>query len=246
MSGSEGVQAPVHVIRLDNGKANAIDDRLASFLVDELDRVLDGGAKAVVLTGRDRFFSAGLDLKGLPDDRSEMAAFLDRFESCNRRLVELPLPLVTAVNGHAIAGGCVLASTGDVRLGAEGSYKLGVSEVSLGIVFPASAFEIMRHTLHPGFAPEVLLGGRLLTPPEAVEAGILHRLVPAERLLDEAIAVARELGSKPRIAFQHSKLALRAPMIERMEKTHDEARRLFLETWFSPEVVERRKAMLSR
>jgi enoyl-CoA hydratase/carnithine racemase len=240
MSGSEGV----HVIRLANGKANAIDDRLASFLEDELDRALTEGANAVVLTGRNGFFSAGLDLKGLPDDEAGMAAFLDRFEACNRKLFELPLPLVTAVNGHAIAGGCVLASTGDVRLGAEGSYKVGVSEVSLGIVFPASAFEIMRHTLHPRFTPEVLLAGRLLDPAGAVEAGILHRLVPSERLLDEAVAVARELGSKPRRAFQHSKIALRAPVGERIEKTRDEARRLFLETWFSPDVVERRKTML--
>ncbi len=242
MSGPESVR----IIRIDNGKANAIDDRLASFLLDELDRALAGGTKAVVLTGRDGFFSAGLDLKGLPDDQAEMAAFLDRFEACNRKLLELPLPLVTAVNGHAIAGGCILAATGDVRLGAEASYKVGVSEVSLGIVFPASAFEIMRHTLDRRFTPEVLLGGKLLTPSEAVEAGILHRLVPPEHLLDEAVAVARALGSKPSLAFQHSKLALRAPMLERIEKTRDEARRLFLETWFSPEVVERRRAMISK
>lgn len=242
MSGSEGVT----VIRLENGKANAIDDTLVSFLLDGIESALTGGANAVVLTGREGFFSAGLDLKGLPDDEAEMAAFLDRFEACNRKLLELPLPLVTAVNGHAIAGGCILASTGDVRLGAEGTYKVGVSEVSLGIVFPASAFEIMRHTLDPRFIPEVLLGGKLLTPPQAVESGILHRLVPAARLLDDAVAVAHELGSKPRLAFQHSKLALRAPMLERIEATRAEARRLFLETWFSPEVVERRKAMLSK
>lgn len=242
MHDSEGVRT----IRLDHGKANAIDEVLVSFLFEELEHAITSGSKAVVLTGRELFFSAGLDLKGLPDDESEMAGFVDRFEACNRKLAELPLPLVTAVNGHAIAGGCILASAGDVRLGAEGSYKIGVSEVSLGIVFPASAFEIMRHTLHPRFTTEVLLGGKLLTPPEAVEAGILHRLVPAERLLEEATAVARDLGTKPRLAFQHSKQALRAPMVERIEKTRTEAKSLFLETWFSPEVVERRKAMLSK
>ncbi|MGH9324438.1 MAG: enoyl-CoA hydratase-related protein, partial [Vicinamibacteria bacterium] len=132
------------------------------------------------------------------------------------------------------------------RIGAGGSYKIGVSEVSLGIVFPASAFEIMRHTLNPRFAPEVLLGGKLLDPERAIEAGILHRLVPPEKLLDAAESAAEELGGQPRLAFHHSKLALRAPMLERIEKTRDEARRLFLDSWFSPEVVERRKAMLAR
>jgi len=236
----------IHLIRLEYGKANAIDGRFVSALASELDRALESGAKAVILTGREAFFSAGLDLRGLPEDREEMASFLDEFEKLNQKLLELPLPLIAAVNGHAIAGGCILASTGDVRIGAAGTYKIGVSEVSLGIVFPASAFEIMRATLAPRAVSEVLLGGRLLTPELAVEAGILHRVVPPDELLVEAEAAARELGEKPPVAFRHSKLALRAPLLERIEKTRAESRRLFLETWFSPEVVERRKAMFSK
>jgi enoyl-CoA hydratase len=236
----------IHLIRLEYGKANAIDGRFTSFLAAELDRAIESGSKAVVLTGRDGFFSAGLDLRGLPEGHEEMASFLDAFEKLNQKLLEFPLPLVVAVNGHAIAGGCILASTGDVRFGAAGSYKIGVSEVTLGIVFPASAFEIMRATLAPPFVPDVLLGGKLLDPVAAVEAGILHRVVPPEELLVAAEAAARELGEKPPVAFRHSKLALRAPILERIEKTRAESRRLFLETWFSPEVVARRKAMLAK
>ena len=236
----------IYLIRLEYGKANAINGRFTSSLAVELDRALESGKKAVVLTGREGFFSAGLDLRGLPEGRAEMASFLDEFEKLNEKLLVFPLPLVVAVNGHAIAGGCILASTGDVRIGAAGSYKIGVSEVSLGIVFPASAFEIMRATLAPPFVPEVLLGGKLLAPETAVGAGILHRVVPADELLVEAEAAARELGEKPPIAFRHSKLALRAPILERIEKTRAESRRLFLDTWFSPEVAERRKAMLAK
>ncbi len=236
----------IHLIRLEYGKANAIDGRFTAFLAGELDRAIESGRKAVVLTGREGFFSAGLDLRGLPEGREEMASFLDGFEKLNQKLLEFPLPLVVAVNGHAIAGGCILASTGDLRLGAAGSYKIGVSEVTLGIVFPASAFEIMRATLAPRFVPEVLLGGKLLDPETAVEAGILHRVVPPEELLVAAEAAARELGEKPPLAFRHSKLALRAPVLERIERTRVESRRLFLETWFSPEVAERRKAMLAK
>jgi enoyl-CoA hydratase len=236
----------IHLIRLEYGKANVIDGRFVSSLTAELARALESGKKAVVLTGREGFFSAGLDLRGLPEEREEMGAFLDAFEAMSENLLGFPLPLVVAVNGHAIAGGCILASTGDVRIGAAGNYKVGVSEVSLGIVFPASAFEIMRATLAPRFIPEVLLGGKLLDPKTAVEAGILHRVVPPDELLVEAEAAARELGEKPPIAFLHSKLALRAPVLERIEKTRADSRRLFLETWFSPEVVERRKAMLAK
>jgi enoyl-CoA hydratase len=236
----------IHLIRLEYGKANAIDSRFTSSLVSELDRAIDSGKKAVVLTGREGFFSAGLDLRGLPDRREEMTAFLDEFEKLCEKLLRFPLPLVVAVNGHAIAGGCILASTGDVRIGAAGSYKIGVSEVSLGIVFPASAFEIMRATLAPPWVPEVLLGGRLLDPDTAVQAGVLHRVVPADELLVESEAAARALGEKPPFAFLHTKLALRAPILERIEKTRGESRRLFLDTWFSPDVVERRTAMLAK
>lgn len=234
----------VHIIQLECDNANAIDTRLLETLTKGLRKAVNDEMKAVVLTGYDKFFSAGLNLKSLPEDRDGMASFVDSFEEANLALVRFPLPVVAAVNGHAIAGGCVLACATDLRIGAEGDYKLGVSEVSLGIVFPASAFEIMRHTLTPACVPDVLLGGKMLSPNEARDAGILHRVVPADSLLDEAIAAAIDLGNKPRNAFHHSKLALRAPMLERIRTTRDEARRGFLDSWFSADVVARRKAML--
>ncbi len=235
----------VHTIQLSGGNANAIDEALLDTLSEGLRSALDTGKTAVVLTGSDRFFSAGLNLKSLPESREGMASFVERFEEANIEMLRFPLPVVAAVNGHAIAGGCVLACATDLRIGASGSHKLGVSEVTLGIAFPASAFEIMRHTLTPAWTPEVLLGGKLLSPEDALSAGILHHVVAPEELLTIATTKAEELGSKPRHAFHHSKLALRAPMFERIEKTQEAAREDFLEAWFSPEVVERRKAMLA-
>jgi enoyl-CoA hydratase len=234
----------VHLIQLECNNANAIDARLLETVTKGLRTAVNDEKKAVVLTGYDTFFSAGLNLTSLPADRDGMATFVDSFEEANLALVQFPLPVVAAVNGHAIAGGCVLACATDLRIGAEGSYKLGVSEVSLGIIFPASAFEIMRQSLTPASIPDVLLGGKMLSPQEAREAGILHRVVSADSLLDEAIAAALDLGNKPRSAFHHSKLALRAPMLERIRATRDEARRGFLDSWFSADVVARRKAML--
>lgn len=234
----------VHLIRLEGDNANAIDEKLLATLTKGLRAAVDANKKGVVITGYDKFFSAGLNLKSLPGDRDGMATFVDAFEEAHLALLQFPLPVVSAVNGHAIAGGCVLACAADLRIGAEGDYKLGVSEVNLGIIFPASAFEIMRYTLTPASVPDVLLGGKLLTPEDGRGAGILHRIVPPESLLEEAVSAARELGDKPRNAFHHTKLALRAPMLERIRATRDEARRGFLDSWFSADVVERRKAML--
>jgi enoyl-CoA hydratase len=235
----------VHVIRLEGEDANAIDEKLIERLTRGLRTAVDADKKAVVITGYDKFFSAGLNLKSLPEDRDGMASFVDSFEEAHLALLQFPLPVVAAVNGHAIAGGCVLACAADLRIGADGSHKLGVSEVSLGVIFPAVAFEIMRHTLTRAAIPDVLLGGKLLSPREAQTAGILHRVVSAETLVDEAMAAASALGDQPQRAFHHTKLALREPMLERIRGSRDEARRGFLESWFSPDVVERRKAMLS-
>jgi enoyl-CoA hydratase len=236
----------VKLVTLECGSANAIDDRLLQELRRGLDEALASGDKAVVVTGYDGFFSAGLNLKTLPGDEAGMARFIDHFEEVNLELLRFPLPVVAAVNGHAIAGGCVLACACDVRIGSDEGYKIGVSEVSLGIVFPASAFEIMRHTLSAPAIPDVLLGGKLLSPQQAHRAGILHEVVPKEKLLEVAFEKAAELGGKPPLAFRHSKLALRAPILERIGATRDESRRGFLETWFSDDVVQRRRAMLEK
>lgn len=234
----------VYVLKLESDNANAIDEPLLEQLSAGLAQARDGGSPAVVVTGYDRFFSAGLNLKGLPEDRGGMASFIDRFEAVNLELLRFPLPVVAAINGHAVAGGCVLACTADFRIGADARYKIGVSEVALGISFPASAFEIMRHTLAPPWIPDVLLSGELLAPADAREAGILHRVVPEAELLDEALAKAAALAAKPRAAFVHSKLQLREPMLERIEASREPARKDFLDSWFSDEVVARRKAML--
>ena len=234
----------VYVLKLESDNANAIDEPLLSKLSSGLTAALDDRYGAVVLTGYDRFFSAGLNLKGLPDDRAGMESFIDRFEAVNLELLRYPRPVVAAVNGHAVAGGCVLACTADVRIGADARYKLGVSEVALGISFPASAFEIMRHTLSPRWVPDVLLAGELLTPADACDAGILHRVVPEDAVMDEALTKAAALADKPRDAFVHSKLQLREPMLERIEATASAARADFLDSWFSEDVVARRKAML--
>lgn len=236
----------VKLLALECGSANAIDDRLLDELTKGLDEALASKSQAVVITGYGGFFSAGLNLKSLPEDEAGMARFIDHFEEANLKLLRFPLPVVAAVNGHAIAGGCVLACACDLRVGSDESYKLGVSEVSLGIVFPASAFEIMRHTLTTASVPEVLLGGKLLSPTEARQAGILHDVVPKKKLLERAFEKAAELGAKPPLAFRHSKLALRAPALERIQATREESRRGFLETWFSEDVVERRRAMLEK
>ncbi len=237
-------RSEIHLLKLESKSANAIDESVLEAIGSGMQRALAENKSAVVLTGYDKFFSAGLNLKSLPSDRAGMASFIDRFEEVMIELLRFPLPIVAAVNGHAIAGGCVLACATDYRLGATGKYKLGVSEVSLGLVFPATAFEVMRSTLAPEVVTDVLLGGKLLGPEEAQSAGILHRVVAADALLEEAFAKAAFLADAPNNAFHHTKLSLRAPLFERVEQTRQQCRKGFLDSWFSEEVAKKRRAML--
>ncbi len=236
----------VSVIRLECGKANAIDHDFLDTLVQALDEVLDQGARAVVLTGYDQFFSAGLNLKSLPGTREGMLAFVDEFEHGLRQLLTYPLPVVAAINGHAIAGGCVFASACDRRLGADGTYRIGLSEVDVGVPFPGLALAIMQNVVAKPWMTEVVLGARLLSPNEALEAGILPRVIPAGSLLDEAAGEADRLGEKPQPAFRLTKAAIRERWMAAIESRAGEAREQFVECWFSDEVRERREAMLRR
>lgn len=236
----------IHFVSLNNGKANALDGALFDALEQELDRALAGSARAVVLTGYDRYFSAGLNLKSLPDHREGLSAFLDRFERGLLRLVTFPLPVVAAINGHAIAGGLVLATACDVRVTADGDYKIGLSEIDLGVPFPAVALELVRQAVSERWLAELMLGARLLTPAEALDAGLVHHLVPADKLLSEALTHADRLGEKPQPAFRITKAAMRKELVASIEASSREAREAFLDCWFSDEARKRREAKLTR
>ena len=226
-----------------HGPANALDPALVRQLGESLDEAERDG-RPLVLTGNDRFFSAGLDLAGLPADREEMGEFVDAFDELVRRLFLFPCPTVAAVNGHAVAGGAILAAACDVRIGATGSYRIGVSEVQLGVVFPATAFEVLRAAIPAARTADVLLRGRLTGPEDAVTNGFLHELTEPEELAARAAERAEELGALPRGAYTHTKRELRDEFAERALRQRAAKRELFLDTWFSEQSQALRAAIL--
>jgi enoyl-CoA hydratase len=236
----------IRLIRLECGKANAIDDRLIETLQNELGQALDDGARAVVVTGYGKYFSAGLNMTGLPNSRRAMLRFAKRFDDALLQLFRFPLPLVAAVNGHAIAGGCVLLSTCDFRIGAEGDYRIGVTEVELGVAFPAAALGVVRNAVNPSWTTDVILGARLMSPQEALQSGLLHEVTPPDQLLSQALAQAERLGSKPQPGFQMTKRALHEGLIRDIERQKKDSYRNFVDCWFSEPVTKRRLAMRSK
>jgi enoyl-CoA hydratase/carnithine racemase len=235
----------VALVRIDRPPANAMDVTLLEegrAVVDDL-RAADPGA--VVIVGREGFFSAGLDLKVLPGlDRDGQRAVVDGVNRLFLGWYSFPRPLVCAVNGHAIAGGLILALCGDHRVGC-GVGKLGLTELRAGVGYPAAAMAVVRAELAPPAVRELALRADLLeSGPRAMEMGLLDELVEPDELVDRSLTVAGELASLPREAYGRVKDQLRGPAVTELERLveHDP----LLSTWTSDETAAASAAILDK
>jgi enoyl-CoA hydratase len=231
-------RGPVTVLRMARGKGNALNLELAEALIDALDRLDKSAARAVVLTGQGSVFGAGVDLPALAEGGADYARRLvPLLGRLFERLATFPRPIVAAVNGHAIAGGAILMLACDQRLLARGAARVGLTEVRVGVVFPAWALEVARFATPPQHFPTLVLTGRTWPPEEALTRGLVDELVEPERLLDRACAVAEELAAIPAAAFAATKLAVRQPMIEAARRQSALTEAAVLEHWCAPETL---------
>jgi enoyl-CoA hydratase len=153
---------------------------------------------------------------------------------------------VAAVNGHAIAGGAILLLACDQRLLARGTARVGLSEVLVGVRFPAWALEIARFALPPQHFSTVILTGRSWLPEEALAHGFVDELVEPERLLDRACEVAQEMAAIRPTTFTATKMAVRQPMIEAARRQAALTDAAVLEYWCSPETLREVAAFAER
>jgi enoyl-CoA hydratase len=197
----------VTVLRLQHGKVNALDTELLRAITAAM-RDLDP-ASAVVITGHGSAFSAGVDLKRIVDGgQPYVREFLPALTETFLAVFDHPGPVLAAVNGHAIAGGCVLAAACDVRLMSGG--RIGLAELTVGVPFPTVALEIMRHAIGPA-AGNLVLTARLLDAAQAQSIGLIHDVAAPEALLDSAVALAQAMAKTPAEVFSLSKRQLQLP-----------------------------------
>jgi enoyl-CoA hydratase len=213
-------------------------------LLEEIERAIAAversDARAVVLTGTGGSFSAGVDLfRVLDGGRAYIERFLPALNDALLALLRCPRPIVAAINGHAIAGGCVLALMCDWRICADGGAKLGLSETQLGIGLPAVVIEPLRAQVPPASLVPIALEGRLLAPREALALGLVHEVVAADELAARAEARARALASPAPAAVAQVKRALRAPILDAIERTAEAETERWLDSWFSEDAQVR-------
>jgi enoyl-CoA hydratase len=218
MISREPVSADVTVLRLAHGAVSAFDLELLDALRKEVADLAAEGV-ALVLTGTGRAFSAGVDLfRVLEGGESYTHRYLPALTGVFDELFRYPRPLVVAVNGHAIAGGCVVACTGDYRLMALGRGRIGVPELLVGVPFPALGLEIVRFATADRGIQSLVYTGSTLLPAEAKEQGFVDEVVPAEELLERAVARAEQMAAIPPATFWHTKWSLRGPVLRRAER----------------------------
>jgi enoyl-CoA hydratase len=198
----------VALLAMDDGRVNAMD--LGFFA--ELNAALDdcAGDAAVVLAGRPGMFSAGLNTKVMAGlDLDGMAELVSVFGETMLRVWEEPRPTVAAVTGHAVAGGTILAMCCDHAVAADGDFRWGLTETSIGMVLPSWVLAIARANVRADRLDDLALPGRAVLPAEAAEAGFADELAPAEAVLERALAHARTLAALPLPAYAGNKARLR-------------------------------------
>jgi enoyl-CoA hydratase len=202
----------VAIMRLQHGKVNALDLELLLAITEAM-RAVDQ-ARAVVITGSGSVFSAGVDLQLIvAGGPSYVQEFLPALSDSFMAIFDHPGPVVAAVNGHAIAGGCVIAAACDVRLMSQG--KIGLAELSVGVPFPPVPMEIMRHAIGPAIG-HLALTAALLDPAQAQSIGLIQHVCTAEVLLESAVDWARQMARTPAGVFSVSKRQLQQPARDRI------------------------------
>jgi enoyl-CoA hydratase len=207
----------IAVLRLSHGKVSALDVDFCHALVRELQDIAVSDAQALVVTGSGSTFSAGVDLfRVLHGGADYLHHFLPAMESFFQTLLTFRKPAIAAINGHAIAGGCIIAAACDYRLMAEGSARIGVPELAVGVPFPTLPFEIVRARVSPQQFRDLVFTGRTVPPPEALALGLIDEIAPLDVLMARAQHAAERLAAIPPITFALTKRTFTDPLLERV------------------------------
>lgn len=218
------------LVRLDRPPANALNPEVLADFEAIRQQLAADPPGAVVISGRERFFSAGVDLKLVPtmgpDDQRAMV------EGINRLVVGwygFPRPVVAAVTGHAIAGGMVIALCADYRVGASEG-KLGLTELRAGVPYPVAAIALVRAELAGPAARALALRAHLVEPEEALRLGLVDELAGPDEVLERACDVAQQMAQFAGESYARTKLELRGETLRRIQEAVDAGDPL-LEAW---------------
>jgi enoyl-CoA hydratase/carnithine racemase len=230
-------QDGVALIQLNRGVINAINQQILDELGETLRMVKNDPAiiGLVLTSNNDKFFSIGFDLPALyPLPQEEFGAFFRAFNLLCLDLYTFPKPTITAITGHATAGGCILALCTDYRFIAKGRRLIGVNESKLGVPITYLAHCLLRQWVGGRQAREAIYSGTLYPPEEASQLGMVDGVYPLATVVSAAIQKARDLGEIPGDAFAANKRLWVRAIESQVVSYLEEEERLFLDQWYAP------------
>jgi enoyl-CoA hydratase len=240
-------QGRLAVLRLDKARGNAIDEPLVEALARAAAEVAaDADVRGVLLaSAHPKLFCPGLDLVALAGyDRASMERFMAAFAVAIWALYGLPKPVVAAVGGAAVAGGCILALTADHRVLKRGA-PIGLNEVKIGVPLPWSVTRLLRATVHATALSRIALLGRNFADAEAVDLGLADEVAEAEGFEAACLARLEEYAEKDALALATTKAWLREGVLAEMMAHEGERVGAFLDGWFSEGTQERIRATVA-
>lgn len=215
---SYNLEGRIATIAMDDGKVNAFSIAMLQALHEAFDRAEHDNA-VVVLTGREGCFSAGFDLKVFAGgDVERVLEMLRLGATLAERVLGFQTPVLLACSGHTVAAGAFLALAADVRIGAEGDFRVGLNEVQIGLTVPWFVIELARRRLHPGHFPRAVANAAMYSPADAVEVGYFDQVVPAGGLRAASLAEAERLAGLNQAAHTATKLRARSDALAAIRK----------------------------
>ena len=234
---SVSIDDGIATVVLGRGKVNALNEETVGQLraaFEDLEK--DDRVRAVILTGRGKFFSFGFDIpEFMSYSEDAFTRYLTGFTGLYTYLFVFPKPVVAALNGHTIAGGCMLAIACDRRLMVAGKAKISLNEITFGSSVFAGSVEMLKYCIGSRNAESFICGGAMYTAEQAKEIGLIDLVCGEDDLMREAVRLAREFAENNAAAFTGIKHLLRKPVAQEMIEREKDSIRRFVEIWYSDE-----------
>ena len=230
-------------LTLYRGKVNALNEPLVEELHGALKNFAgDKNIKSVIITGHGKFFTFGFDIpEFLNYSKEGFVRYLTKFTDLYTYIFLYPKPVIAALNGHTIAGGCMIALACDYRIMVSGKAKIALNEIEFGSSVFAGCVEMLRFCVGNRNATTILYSGAMYSAEEAKDLGLIDKVTTEENLIDAARKTALNLGSKPKNAFISIKSLLRMSVAEEMKRKEEKSVKEFADIWYSDSIWENLK-----
>jgi Delta3-Delta2-enoyl-CoA isomerase len=225
----------IATVALARGKVNALNEAM----IDETRETLndlehDKSVQVVILTGQGKFFSFGFDVpEFLTYSKEAFASYLTKFSDLCTGLFLYSKPVVASLNGHTIAGGCMIAVACDYRIMVSGKAKISLNEITFGSSVLSSSVEMLKNAVGSKNAEYVLKSGAMFSAEEANQLGMIDAVTPEENLPAKTSAVARDFVQKDPVAFRSIKNLLRQPVAVKIREKEADSILEFVDIWYS-------------